>query len=157
MKRLAIASLFALAACASPPVATAPPTSLTPAPVAASSDPLSQIAQFTLVDLANADAIAVANNDVVGHACFPALAQFINSLPHPPAGTTVSGAISAFETARALRLKVQGTVSAGLPDYLKLGCAALVVDEQTLLLKLGALAGGAAVLGPVAPALLGAP
>lgn len=155
MRRIALLlATLALAACSAEPapVASSSATS-TPATATAPASPLAQLSSFTVTDLQNADKIAVANGDTLGHACYPALIQFIQSLPAASTGGTVSGAISAFETARAARLKLQGVVAAGLPDYLKLGCSPLVLDEQTLLVKLGALSAGAAALAPVVPAI----
>ena len=151
---LAAVAALALAGCATQPavvtaVATPTFTSATSAPiiVTPTPDPLAQIAAFTTADLQAAQTDAIANNDTVAAACYPALNRFVQSLP---AGVgNVQGAITAFQKARDLRLSVQ----TGLPSYLKLGCAALLVDEQTLIAKLAALGGGAAILAPVAPLL----
>lgn len=116
----------------------------------ASADPLGDIAKFTIADLQAADADAVAHNDVLSHACYPALIKFVGELQTQGSNLTVSGAFSAFQKARDLRRSVQG----GIPDYLKLGCAPLVQDEVTLLVKLGAIGAGSSVLGPLAPALV---
>ena len=143
-RTLAICIALALAACTVPTASS--PT--------AGGSPLAQVSAFTMTDLQNADAIAVAKSDALGHACYPALEQFIGSLPAGTTmSTTVSGAISAFETARVTRLGAQSAIAGGLPDYLKLGCSPLVLDEQTLLLKLAALGAGGAVAAPLLPAL----
>jgi hypothetical protein len=127
------ASMLAIAGCGAS--ATVGPT-----PSASNVNSLQQIGQFTITDLQNADAIAVANNDAIGHACYPALIQFVQSLPGSSPTTTVSGAFSAFETARVTVNTVQGFQ---IPVYLKLGCSALLVDTQTFLAGLAALGAGA--------------
>lgn len=99
---------------------------------------LSDLAKFTVADLQAADADAVANNDAVAHACYPALEQFVQSLP--TSGGTVAGAFSAFQKTRDLA----NGVKAGLPTYLKIGCAPLVMDEQQLINQLALIGAGAA-------------
>jgi hypothetical protein len=134
---------LACAACAQQPVALGPVTVTPPSVTTTSSTPtltqsIQQLATFTEADLAAADADAVANNDVIAHACYPALTKFIKSLPNP--GGTVGGAFSAFQKARDLG----NTAQAGVPTYLTLGCGPLVVDTETLLAKLAAMGAGAA-------------
>lgn len=141
-----IAALL-LAGCASQTTAIAPPAG------APQTDPIAQIAKFTVDDLQAADKIAVDAGDDIGHACFPALTRFVQSMPSSLPTTTVAGAFSAFETARTTRIKVQGAIGSGIPSYLKLGCAALVQDEAAFITKLAAIGGGSAVLGPLAPGL----
>lgn len=143
MKPLIVVLTLALAACGSTGSAQAPTTQAPTGP-----DPLTQIAQFTIADLQAADMDAVAHNDAISHACYPALIRFVSELQGNIAGATVKGAFSAFQRARDLRLGYQS----GLPVYLKLGCAALVQDETALLIKLGAIGAGAAIVGPLAPA-----
>ena len=79
---------------------------------------------------------------------------FISALPTSLPSTTVSGAASAFETARAARLQAQSAVASGIPAYLKLSCSALLLDEQTFLANLAALAGLGAAAAPLLPAVL---
>lgn len=132
---------------------------------ASSADPLGQIATFAVADLQAAEAEAVAQGDAIAQPCYPALIQFVQSLQSQAgsltAGTSIKGGFSGFQAARGLRIKVQAQVAGGLslksvvPDYLKLGCSALVLDEQTFLLRLAALAGGAAATAGVGPAALG--
>ena len=144
-----VAAVALLAGCAGqgmPPVAGA----------AAPVDPVTALANFTVADLQAADTIAVASNDEIAHACYPALVKFVQSFPSVSGTQTVKGAVSAFELARSKRLQVQGAVGSGMPNYLKLGCAALVQDETVFIAKLAAMAAGTAVAGPAAPALLGA-
>ena len=148
---LAVAAVLGLSACAS---SGTTPTN----PVSQFNQALAQIGTFTIADLQAADAEAVAANDVEAHACFPALVQFVQSFPVANGTQTISGAFSAFEAARITRIQVQGAVSAGVPTYLKMGCSALVLDEQTFVLKLAALAGVASVAAPIVPAVVtGAP
>lgn len=107
---LLLASSFALAACSTPSIPGSP-----------SPDPIQQVANFTVADLTLADADAVASNDTVAHACYPALIQFVDSLPSSTSGTTVAGAFSAFQKARDLRNAAAG----GVPLYLTMGCGPL--------------------------------
>lgn len=152
---VAVCAALLLAGCAGQPP-TVPAATAVPAAAApvASTDPIAALSAFTVADMQSADTIAVASNDAIAHACFPALIRFVQSLPTSLPTTTVSGAISAFETARTTRIKIQGQIGAGIPDYLKLGCAALVQDETVFVAKLATLAGGGAALGPMAPGLL---
>jgi len=62
----------------------------------------------------------------------------VQSLPTSP--QTVAGAFSAFQKTRDLANGVQH----GLPDYLKIGCAPLIVDEQMMINRLAAIGVGAA-------------
>lgn len=70
MKTTTILSIgLLLAACAQQPdtsaaVTTSPTSSAAPAPT----DPLAKLSAFTIADLQNADAIAVANNDALAAA-----------------------------------------------------------------------------------------
>ena len=122
--------IAALAVVALTGCATAQPAATT------SPDVLQQISQFTIADLQAADADAVANNDVIAHACYPALEQFVKSLPGANGTTTVAGAFSAFQQARDLR----NSVAAGIPTYLTMGCGPLYAQVHGDLLK--AIAGG---------------
>lgn len=83
-------------------------------------------------DINAADAIAVANNDTIAHACYPAEVKFLQSLqglPKVPAG---AGIVTAFEIKRVLGQ----IVKKGLPDYLVIGCAPLMQDEATIFIKI---------------------
>lgn len=111
---------------------------------------IAKIANFSIADLQAADADAVAHNDQLAHACYPALIRFVTELQGNDPNATVKGAFGAFQRARDLRMGVQS----GLPIYLKLGCAPLVQDETLLLFKLGLIGAGAAVVGPIAPAIV---
>lgn len=100
-----------------------------------------------VIDLDAADTIAVAHNDQVAHACWPVLKKYLA----PPTGQVtvdqVKGIFSAFEKARVERLAIERKVGQGLqiPTELKLGCSALLLDEQQFIIRLGALVGGGAL------------
>lgn len=95
---------------------------------------LQHLATFTLADLANADADAVAHNDQIAHLCYPALTRFVTDLQGQNANGTVSGAFSAFQKAR----DIANQVNAGLPQYLIIGCSPLFVDANAMLTRLAA-------------------
>jgi hypothetical protein len=97
-----------------------------------------------VIDLSAADVIAVAHGDVVAHACYPVLAKYVPGNGAPTVDQ-IKGVFSAFEEARATRLKVEGQVAGGIPTDLKLACAALLMDEQQFILRLAAIAGGSSV------------
>lgn len=133
MKTLLVLGLCALlSACAGLPF----PTVVAPA---STSDPassaLQRLATFTVTDLQAADADAVANKDDIAHACYPALAQFILSLPSSNAQTTVVGAFSAFQKLRDLR----NVAVAGVPVYVTMGCGPLYAQVHGDLLSFLAL------------------
>ena len=141
---ICLASLVLLAACAQ--------TTTNPDGTTTTVDPLAKIATFTIADLQNADAEAVAANDVVAHACYPALIKFVTELQAQNASSTgqpltVSGAFSAFQKARNVRRSVAAGGGFSVPDYLKLGCAPLVLDEQQLLIRLGLIGAGSLIPG----------
>ena len=158
MLTLIVVGLGALsAACVPPQGARSGAASAGPS----ASDPLGQIAGFAVTDLQAAEAEATAQNDAIAKPCYPALVAFVQSLQAQAGtltgGTSVKGGFSGFQAARGLRLTVEAGAASGLkslvPDYLKLGCSALVLDEQTFLVKLAALAGAGAVTAGIGPAL----
>ena len=101
----------------------------------------SNLKAIKLEDLKAADARAVAANDQIGHACYPVLIKYVDQgLPGVTGG--VAGVFDAFEAARLGANQFQ----AGLPDDLRLGCSALVMDVQALALRLGAIAGSRGVV-----------
>lgn len=140
---------MALSACSTASAGTTPAPASSPSVSAPAVDPIQQISQFTVTDLQNADADAVSNNDTIAHACYPAMIQFIKSLPGSNGSTTVSGAFSAFQKARDLR----NTVAAGVPTYLTMGCGPLYAQVHADLLTFlaGGLAGQAVVTVATAP------
>lgn len=132
MRMISLVSALALAACTvAPPPATLPPDTSILGSLAA-------FQSFTVADLSAAYADAQSSGDVLAAACYPALIKFVQGFPAAPA--TVSGAFSAFQKARDVRHGLEG----GLPDYLKLGCAPLVIDEQQLIARLALIGAGAA-------------
>src|SRR5258708_5882724 len=139
-KFISLIAALALAGCATISLPSHPaPQSL--------GEALANVQGDIVVDLAAADAIAVAHGDVVAHACYPILAK---SLPGQgkPTVDQIKGVFSAFEEARSTRLAVEGKVGAGIPADLKLACSALLMDEQQFILRLAAIAGGSAVVVP---------
>jgi hypothetical protein len=129
---LAITTLTMLTACAG---VTGNPVADLNAATATPADNLQKLAAFTHTDLMNADADAVANNDAIAHACYPALDRFVTELQGTATGT-VSGAFSAFQRGRDLANKA----NAGLPAYLTIGCAPLFVDANAMIARMAALA-----------------
>lgn len=119
---------------------------------------LANLKADTLIDLDAAQTIAVAHGDVIAAACYPALKQFFTEQTGTgtPTVDQVRGVFSGFEKVRVERMAVEAKGSTGvkIPDYLKLGCAALVQDERFFALRLAAMIGGRAVGLPVLPSLL---
>ena len=111
------------------------------------------------ITAANADASAVVTpatattaaivKDPIAAACYPAAIQFLQSLPvaTPPTGTLVG--VQLFQKKRDFIAQVQ----AGLPVYLKLGCAPLLGDEITTFVNLMAMV-GVKILPAAATALM---
>jgi hypothetical protein len=160
---------------AAAPAATTPAA---PAPAAISADPLADLMKdienidantvagvISDITLANADAstiitpaiaatattpaIAQVVKDPISAACYPAAIQFIQSLPTatPPTGKFVL--VQLFQKKRDFISQLQ----AGLPTYLKLGCAPLLGDEITTFINLLAMV-GVKVLPAAATALM---
>ena len=144
-----------------------------PRPAAASVDPLQKIMDdisaktatfvagvIAAIQEADDDAATLANpndatsfRDPIAHACYPAQIKFLQSLPQiqvikAPAPYNV---IVLFQRKRDLVAQIK----AGLPGYLKVGCAALLKDEETILVQTLGMIGvsvGAGVLTGVFPA-----
>lgn len=116
---------------------------------------LAKLSADVIVDLDAAQAIAVANNDELAIACYPALrAWLVTSLgTSTPSLGQVKGVISGYEKARTLRRGLEGGVG-GIPTPVKLACAALLQDERLFALRLAAMIGGASVGAPGIGALL---
>lgn len=95
---------------------------------------LSQIGAFTVKDLQNADAIAQAQTppDVIGHTCYVGLIAFVQAqqVTTGQPQLTVSGAFSAFETARATVNNGVTLISKAQLQTLELACGPLVLDLQ---------------------------
>jgi hypothetical protein len=150
---IAAIGLLALAGCAGAPapgasvtvssagVSTTPPVASAPA---APSDPLAQLASFTMADLQAADADAKAQTppDQTAYQCYDYLIAVLPQIKLPNGGSTV-GAILAFQRGRDLANGLNA--SQGALKSLNLACAPLVIDAQTTLNKLLAVGGGAAV------------
>jgi hypothetical protein len=91
--------------------------------------------------------------DPIAHACYPAQIKFLQSLPQIQAikAPAPYNVIVMFQRKRDLVAQIQ----AGLPGYLKVGCAALLKDEETILIQTLGMIGvsvGAGVLTGVFPA-----
>ena len=140
---IVIVTGLALTACAADPQAVR-----NQADAAAS---VKQLSEFTVADLAAADADAVAAGDVLAHACYPALAAYVQTLQAKFPGTATVGVATAFQRGRDLAKGVKG----GIPVELQLGCAPLVMDATTdvrqFLIRLGTVVGGASVGVPLLP------
>ena len=64
--------------------------------------------------------------------------------------------ISGFEKLRVERKAIEGKVGgSGVPDDLRLGCAALLQDERDFIIKMSLLVGGASVGAPGAASAVG--
>lgn len=91
------------------------------------------------INAADADAAAISTstnqmNDPIAHACYPAAVKFLQSLPTATAPTGKLDGVQLFQKKRDFVAQIQ----AGVPVYLKLGCAPLLGDEvQTLISLLG--------------------
>ncbi|MCC8968183.1 hypothetical protein H8A95_39240 [Bradyrhizobium sp. Pear76] len=91
--------------------------------------------------------------DPIAHACYPAQIKFLQSLPQVQAikAQAPYDVIVLFQRKRDLIAQIK----AGLPGYLKVGCAALLQDERTILVQTLGLIGvtvGAGALTGVFPA-----
>jgi hypothetical protein len=110
------------------------------------------------IDLDAATAIAVAHNDEIAAACYPALKRFfMETLATPtPSPDQVKGVFSAWEKARVERIALEGKAGVGVtfPTYLKLGCAAMVQDERNFGIRLAAMIAGAQIGMPGVSGLL---
>jgi hypothetical protein len=124
-----------------------------PRPAAASVDPLQKImddisaksAAFVsgvvaAIQEADDDAAVLTNpndatsfRDPIAHACYPAQIKFLQSLPQIQAikAPAPYNVIVLFQRKRDLVAQIK----AGLPGYLKVGCAALLKDEETIFIQ----------------------
>lgn len=111
---------------------------------------------ITDIQAADKDASAVnpatgQMNDAISHACYPALVQFLQSLPTATPLTGDFIGVQLFQRKRDFVAQIK----AGLPTYLKLGCAALLGDEVQILMSALSLVGikvGAATIAGLFPA-----
>jgi hypothetical protein len=109
---------------------------------------------------ADADAANLTNpndptsfHDPISHACYPAQIKFLQSLPSAAAIKTPApyNVFPLFQRKRDFVLQLQ----AGIPTYLKMGCAPMLGDEKTIFIKTLAMLGvtvGAGVLTGIFPA-----
>lgn len=104
---------------------------------------------------ADADASTLTNpsdptsfRDTISHACYPAQIKFLQSLPQVVAIQSPSpyNLIVLFQRKRDLVAQIK----AGLPGYLKVGCAALLQDEAQILAQTLGLIGVTAGVGVLA-------
>lgn len=148
---------------AAPVTATAPATPLDA--LTSLMNDIEKISATTITNViaditaANADASTVVTpatpttaavvKDPIAAACYPAAIQFLQSLPAatPPTGTLIG--VQLFQKKRDFIAQIQ----AGLPVYLKLGCAPLLGDEITTFVNLMAMV-GVKILPAAATALM---
>jgi hypothetical protein len=175
---LALGALFAFAGDASAQIKVRLPDPLklnqpaqpaaAPAPRTAA-DPLARVmdqlaaVQQKVVDgvvadimAADADAASLTNpadptsfKDPISHACYPAGIKFLQSLPVATAPTGEFILVQLFQKKRDFIAQIR----AGLPVYLKLGCAPLLGDEAAIFTKLIGLVGVKVGLDALAPGL----
>jgi hypothetical protein len=144
---IAVWSLFALGGTAH--AVTMPK----PRPAAAQVDPLQKIMDdvasksttivasvIEAIQEADDDAATLTNpsdltsyRDPIAHACYPAQIKFLQSLPQIQAikAPKPYNVIVLFQRKRDLVAQIK----AGLPAYLKVGCAALLKDEETIFIQ----------------------
>jgi hypothetical protein len=99
--------------------------------------------------------------DPIAHACYPAQIKFLQSLPQIQAIKAAApyNVIVMFQRKRDLVAQIK----AGLPGYLKVGCVALLKDEETIFIQtlglIGVTIGAGALTGifPPAAPLVGLP
>lgn len=153
MRNLVLPLVLLCGACSSTPQVTSLTTSSsgvavtsTPATPSAPTDPLGKLAAFTLTDLkaASADAHAQTPPDQTAYQCYDYLIALIPTI-QLPGGTQTVGAVMAFQRGRDINNGIGA--SSGMLKSLNLACAPLVIDTQTTLNKLVAVAGGSAALG----------
>jgi hypothetical protein len=96
------------------------------------------------INAADVDAGALTNaqdptsvKDPIAHACYPALVKFLQTLPTATPTTGKFVAVQLFQKKRDFIAQVQ----AGLPTYLKLGCAPLLGDEVQTFISIMAMVG----------------
>ncbi len=112
-------------------------------------DSIKQIGAFTIADLQNADAIALAQNppDLMADACYKGITVFVQQEQSAAGGlasNTVSGAFSAFEQARAGLNAANGAISRAQIQALETACGPLQIDVQN---NAAAFLAGVAALG----------
>lgn len=112
-------------------------------PVAATRDPMSLLKTFAINDIQAALDDATANGDQAGIDCWSAMLPAIQNAQNPL--PTKLGAFLALQKARdAVRGVDMFKAGVGPLADLKNKCAAIIVDTNTFLIRLGVLSGGAA-------------
>lgn len=111
------------------------------------------VGDFTAAD---ADAASLTNSsdptsfkDPISHACYPAAIKFLQELPVATPTTGKFILVQLFQKKRDFVAQIQ----AGIPVYLKLGCAPLLGDEAMIFTKLMGLVGVQVGLNALAPGL----
>ena len=103
-------------------------------------NPLANLEKFTIADLQAADARAVAAGDAAGHQCYPVLIGVIQSAQAKAGSAKPTGPIDLFEAGRILAMQGPQSVS-GVAQQVNLGCAALFIDANMTLARLGLMVG----------------
>lgn len=108
-------------------------------------DDLHRLADFSLDDLAAAQADAEAHHDVIAVACYPAIARLVGEVREAGAEQPKPGGFYGFQRVRDGVKAIRGG-GGDLPDYLKLGCAALAFDAagdaKLIINRIAAIAAG---------------
>ena len=152
LKYLVLPLALLCAACAGNPLTTQPAGTTSPLPGASAAGAtgvagvVAKAQGIAVTDLNDAEADAVANNDVIAQPCYPALVTWIDSLntsglAKPPAGAGV------FYAQQRLRDLNAASSSLSIPAPVKLACAALFVDDATFVAKADAFLGAAVASG----------
>jgi hypothetical protein len=113
-------------------------------------NPLTDLRTFTVDDVQAALDDATAHNDLAASNCYGTLIEVLTA--PAPARTPPKGLVSTFQQARDLLNT--GTGAQGLAQRVNIGCAALFVDAQFTLAKLGLVGVGAAATGGILPGLV---
>lgn len=91
-------------------------------------DFFSRLQQASLEDLQAANMSAVDNRDTLAMACWPVLIQFVQSLKKD---TKAIGPFSFYQRLRNIRRAAES----GIPDEVRLGCAAMVQDSRDAVME----------------------
>ena len=158
MRKLVIACLLLLAACASPVIGSHKndrgPATAVSAPASSGSNPvISGLNSVVLADLQAADQDAIIHGDVVASQCYEYLVKVKTQLDAEGGIAGVKGVVSGFQKLRDLDKLVTGAN----PAFAQ-ACGPLAMDVQNAMLRGGAMAAGAMTIMPVIsglPAALG--
>lgn len=145
--------VLALAACQSAPPATSTTATgsavTSPLPGASAVGPtdlLAKLQALTESDATASEADAVANSDQISEPCYPAIGKWAESLNANPLAAPPAGAGVMYLQQR-IRDAASQSSSLAVPAYVKVGCAALFIDDATFLAKLDAFLAGAVATG----------